>query len=596
MKNFWSTFWAALLGFVVGTIILQCISFFIFMGLLAVSLSSIWQEPSASLPSDAVLKIDFSNLPEKTQDFDFHLSSDRSTVSLTEMIRAIERAQTNPRVKGIYIDSPMPIAGMASLYELRNAIRAFSESGKWVVAYADNYSQSGYYLASVADEVYVNPQGMIDLKGLASQSLFYRNTLKKLGVEMMIFKVGTYKGAVEPFLLDAYSEANKEQLASYMGGLWKEVREKISGDRKISSAALDSIANVGTIFMNPEQYVRTNLADKLLYEREVMSELCRLTGEDEDDDVNFVSPKEVLRATRKRSKSARDHKVVVCYAEGSITSAQDGSPMVSAQTINEKLAEELQEYALDDDVEAVVLRVSSPGGSAFVSDQIWDAMRFLRSKKPVVVSMGDYAASGGYYISCAANCIYAEPVTVTGSIGIFGMIPNLSSFANKIELKQDVVKTHENADAFSSPFRPLTPGEISTMQSYVENGYRTFLSRVAEGRNMTPQQVDSVGQGRVWTGEQALEIGLVDYLGGLPEAVAKAAELANLTKGTYDVVYKTHETLDISSFSDLLFSRIGMKFMTQFLSETEIAAIQEARTLKSLQGLQAIFPYKEINW
>lgn len=591
MKKFWSTFFASLLAFVVGSIILQCIALFMFIAFIGLSISSSSAKSSTQLERGSVLKLEFVQLPEKSQHVNLGFySDDDKVIPLTDMVRAIDRAKDNPYVEGIYIHCPMPATGLASLRELREAIATFQASGKWVVAYADSYSQQGYYLSSVAEDLYINPQGSLDLKGLASSSLFYRNTLRKLGVEMQIFKVGTYKGAVEPYLLDSYSKANQEQIVSYLNGLWSEIRGKIAASREIAPTTLDSIVNQAPTLFNPTQYSELALVDELLYEREVMARMRHRLGLDEDDDIEFVTASDVLRAKRPGHFKDREGAIMVCYAEGVINSSKVSNPYAS-NAITEKLASELIEYAEDDDIDAVVMRVNSPGGSAYVSDQIWDAVSYLKSKKPVVVSMGNYAASGGYYISCASNYIVADPVTITGSIGIYGMIPNLAGVANKLELKHDVVKTHRHSDAFSNPFRPFNSEENAMMQAYIERGYDTFISRVAEGRNLSKAMVDSVGQGRVWTGVQALERNLVDEIGGLQEAVKKAAQLAGLKDG-YRVTYKTRDYIDFKNFYDKFLMDVGEKVLTRFLTQEEIEAIKHSRSIRSLEGVQALLPYE----
>lgn len=594
MKNFWSTFAAALLAFVLGTIILQCIALFVFFGIMASFFAST-AEKSVSIPSNSVLKIELTSIPEKTNTYGFSFyDNNNASITLTDLVQAIKRAKDNDNIQGIYINSPLPMAGMASLKVVREALADFSKnSGKWVMAYADQYSQPGYYLSSVADSVFINPQGMLELKGLASSSLFYKNTLKKFGVDMMIFKVGTYKSAVEPYLLDGYSEANKEQIQSYMQGLWNEMRSKISASRHIASSSIDSIVNRGPAMFDPQQYKQLALVDNLLYEREVMQHMHDKLDLSYDDDINFVTPRELLRTPPRFKKSSSNEKIVVCYAEGVINSSVASSPSpFSSSSITEKLANELIDQANNDDVAAVVLRVNSPGGSAFVSEQIWDAVMYTKSRKPIVISMGDYAASGGYYISCAGSYIFAEPVTITGSIGIYGMFPNLSGAADKLELKQDVVKTHKYADALSSIIRPMTDDEKLLMQQYIERGYNTFITRVADGRGMTKQSVDSIAQGRVWTGEQALSIHLVDELGGLDAAIEKAASLANVSN--YKVDYRNRERYEMSDFYSLFMHSFGRSLLQQILTADEINAILESRELRSLQGFQAILPFEVV--
>ena len=539
MKDFLKMFLASILGFIVASVILSCIAAFCMMGFIAVVANQ--TNKSTSIPKESLLVVDLSSIKEIETDspFDNFLGSNRErSLTLTEAIRSIRYAAENPRIEGIYLTSAMPEAGLASIDELRRALKEFKESGKFIVSYADQYSQKGYYLASVANEIYLNPQGAVELDGMYVSNVFYKNALEKFGVTMQVFKVGTYKGAVEPFLLDKLSEPNRAQ----------------------------------------QELVDTKLVDKLCYEREVIKMFEDEYGIDED---HFVTLNQVYNSEHRYDNSG-DGTVKVLYAEGEITSG------VEFGTITEALVDRLLDVADDDDIDAVVLRVNSPGGSSYVSDQIWDAVRYTKSKKPIVVSMGDYAASGGYYISCASNYIFAEPSTITGSIGIFGLFPNFAGTAQKFSVTEDGVKTAKYAD-FGNMFRPMTDEERALMQAHIERGYDTFLSRVAEGRKLEKSQVDLVAQGRVWTGKQALARHLVDELGGLDEAIAKAAELANIENPS--VWYESSRQDKFSNIMDSYLSESSDKVVNNILTEEEIEALKKARIMRSTTGVQARLLY-----
>lgn len=588
MKQFFKTFLAALLAFFVGSIITSCISLFVAMAMFA-GFAAAGKQVS-KIPQNAILEVDLSHVSEvvETTPFDnFGFGNMTGAQSLRNVLEAIERAKNHPDIVGIYLKSPFPVMGMASLSEVRQALEEFRSTGKFIVSYADIYSQKGYYLASAADHIYLNPSGMIELNGIVAQTMFYRGILEKLGVEMQIFKVGTYKGAVEPFMLDKLSDANREQIASYTHSLWGQMIDKISTARHIQPDSLNRIVDQAPVFFDPSRYAALNLIDELLYERQVKEKLAALTFPSEEvpskEDLRFVSITEMLRSKKiGASKRHGDDVIHVVYAEGAIEQG------IQRKNITEELAEELLELADDDDIDAVVLRVNSPGGSAYISEQIWDAVMQVKAEKPIVVSMGDYAASGGYYISCAANYIYAEPATITGSIGIFGMFPNFAGTAKMIGLTTDRVKTNEFAD-LGDVTRPMRPEERVILQGYIERGYEQFLKRVGEGRSMTRNQVDSIAQGRVWTGEQALERKLVDALGGIDDAILKAAELANTSQ--YRVTYGKTEIDPFERWLQNLSNAASTHLMSRFLTEEEMEALAKARTLRNMTGVQARLVY-----
>lgn len=593
MKDFWKMFLAALLAIIVGSIVTGLLSFLFFIFTIAqiASFSSLQQgESEYVVPNHSVLRLDFTEVKEVTyrNPWDSYLndSGDGQAVSLTQLLNAIDNAKKNPKIDGIYLTASAPVAGMASLSEIRQRLLDFRKSGKFVVAYADNYAQAGYYLASAADELYLNPQGAVDLHGIASTTLFYKQTLAKLGVEMNVFKVGTYKGAVEPYTNTQLSDANREQMNSFTQALWSEILKDISVSRNIEATALNAMVDEAPLFYTAKEYMQNKLVDTVLYSREMKGVLNSYLDQDEDESISFVSVGEMNRARAISRNRGIDGLVKVIYAEGNIIDGDDG--VSGYGNINRTLASELIRVAEDDDIDAVVMRVNSPGGSAFVSDVIWDAVEYVKSRKPIVISMGDYAASGGYYISCAANYIYAEPGTITGSIGIFGMFPSFAGTAEKIALTYDGVKTNQYAD-LGNALRPLTDGEKALFQKMVEQGYDTFITRVANGRNLSKAMVDSIGQGRVWTGEQALERKLVDAMGGLDDAIVKAAALAKMTN--YKVVYNDRAELSWKKMLRSFGISTTRATLNEFFTNDEIEAVRRARLLRSMTGAQAIIPY-----
>lgn len=506
--------------------------FFIFVAIIALSSSG-----SASIKEHSILRIELNgNITEQApadNPFADIMGNDMlANQGLDVLVKAVRDAKYNKNIDAIYIEGGMVSTDWASLQYLRSELEAFKKSGKKIVAYADQYTQPSYYIASIADTVAINPQGMLDWHGIAAQPIFYTGLLEKIGVKMQVFKVGTYKSAVEPFILTSMSDANREQMESYMNDIWGEVTKAVSKSRKISVDSLNAYADNYVALSEAKNYKAKHLVDKIAYIDEVRDMLRAIAGK---NDVHFVSPTEVAAAAEAEEKHERDA-IAVYYAQGDIVDeAASTAFSEESQIVGSKVVEDLDELANDDKVKAVVLRINSGGGSANASEQMWRAIQLLKKKKPVVVSMSGMAASGGYYMSCGADYIFAEPTTVTGSIGIFGMIPDASGLLKeKLGLSFDVVKTNESGD-FGASGRPFNATESEAMQQYVNRGYKTFVTRVADGRTaaghkMTTADVDSIGQGRVWTGNQALKLGLVDQLGSLDDAIAKAAKLAKVEK------------------------------------------------------------------
>ena len=594
MKSFFKTFLAALLALVAGS---GCIMIFFFVGVAGLigSLSSLGDSNAVpvNIEQHTVLKIDVAQLHDvvSVNPFDsFSSSTATQPVSLSQAIRAIADAKNNPNIEALYLNVEGVEAGMASVDELRLALQDFKASHKPIIAYGDSYSQKAYYLASVANQIYLNPLGSIELIGIASGEMMYKDALDKVGIKMEVFKVGTFKSAVEPYILNKISDANKLQKQEYIDGLWSSILQGVSTERKINADSLNAEVNKGLAFVNSDKYVQTKLVDKLLY-RDQIDSVFAAQLKVKKSELKMVNLS-ALAAQQTDDIEVKDGVVQVIYAEGEITQASISPFAAGASTIGAGLGDRLREAAEDDDVKAVVLRMNSPGGDAFLSEQLWHAVKQLRSKKPVVVSMGDYAASGGYYISSAANRIVAQPNTLTGSIGIFGLFPNFSELVQKVGVNIEVVKTNDFADlTISMPYKPLTNEQRALIQRHVERGYDIFLSRVAEGRHMTKAQVDSVGQGRVWLGRKAQTLGLVDKLGGLDVAIKEAASLAKLSDYSVDYgvtrVNVWEELFKSTSPSNEFIARLRSAFLT----DEERKAIRIMQGVTRYSGIQARLPY-----
>lgn len=454
--------------------------------------------------------------------------SEASSQGLDVLIDAIKTAKSDKRIKGIYIEGGTMSSDFATLQELRGALVDFKSSGKFIVSYADSYTQGAYYIASVGDRVLINPSGLLDWHGIAMQPMFWTGLMEKVGVKAQVFKVGTYKSAVEPFILKEMSPANREQVESMITDLWKETCTAVATSRKLSPDSLNAYADRYITLADGADYKRLKLVDDLTYVDQVRDELRKRMN---DKEVTFVSPEVV--AAQAEDTGDDDNQVAVYYASGNIVDVAGSGALMGGgdEIIGSRVVEDLDKLANDEDVKAVVLRINSGGGSAYASEQMWRAVQLLKKKKPVVVSMGGMAASGGYYMSCGANYIVAEPTTLTGSIGIFGLIPDFSGLVkDKLGLRFDVVKTNKASD-FGTLSRPFDAAESAALQAHVNRGYALFLKRVADGRTaagrkMTPEAVDHIAQGRVWTGNQALKNGLVDKIGTLNDAILKAEQLA----------------------------------------------------------------------
>jgi protease-4 len=525
-------FYKVVLAAFLGTLIALVINFFIKVGVVSSMISNMTKsekESSTTVKPNSVLymKLDY-EIPDRTTDnpfgaIDFQSMESKDATGLNSILRNIEQAKTDSNIKGIYLELSSIPTSTATLQEIRSKLLEFKESGKFIVAYAENYSQSAYYVASVADKILLNPEGMLDLHGMASQIMFYKHLFEKLEVEMQIVRGpnNRFKSAVEPYFLDKMSEANREQMDKLLGTIWGQILQSISQSRNISVEQLNQIAdNLETMF-DAQKAKDYGLVDALYYKDQVLEELKGLTGSNKS--INAVSNANYAKSYKVKNSSKNE--VAVIYASGQI---YDGKGDEEQNIYSENLSKTIRKAREDENVKAIVLRVNSPGGSAVASAIIGRELDLTKEVKPVIVSMGNYAASGGYWISAKADYIFADPTTLTGSIGVFGTFPNLKGFLNnKVGLTFDVAKTNENAD-FGNMTEPLTEFQYSKLQENVVKTYDDFTKRVAEGRGLRQTYVDSIGQGRVWAGADAIGIGLVDRLGDMEDAIAYAAEKANL--------------------------------------------------------------------
>ena len=524
MKDFIKYVFATVTGIVVFSLIMGILFVISLVGLAASSASTVPVE------KNSVFTLMLSGQVDERAEEDIlrQLSGQISeNLGLDDIISAIKKAKENEDIKGIYIETGLfAIDTPASAHAIREALLDFKKSGKWIVAYGDSYTQTAYYICSAADKIYLNPQGMVDWHGLAANPYFLKDLLAKFGVKYQLCKVGKYKSAPEMMTADQMSEPNREQVTAYMTGIWKVMLKDVADSRKISVDSLNAYADNFIALANQPDLVKMKLVDKLMYTDEVKGEIKKMLKIDADDDINQLSLSDMKNVKGKKEKG---DKIAVYYAYGEIVDSETGSLADQEHNIvANTVCKDLEKLANDDDIKAVVLRVNSPGGSAYASEQIWHAVMNVKAKKPVVVSMGGYAASGGYYISCAANYIYSEPTTITGSIGIFGMFPDFSGLlTEKLGVKFDEVKTNKHA-AFGTIARPFNEEELALLDQYIGRGYELFRKRVADGRKLSVDAVEEIAQGRVWLGNDALGIKLVDAIGSLDDAVKKAAQLAKM--------------------------------------------------------------------
>ena len=507
----------------------------------------------------------------------------QQNIGLDDILANIKKAKNNEKIIGIHLEGGNLSGGYATMKEIRDALVDFKTSGKFITSYADSYMQSSYYLATTADKLMVNTKGVVDWRGLSSEIMYYTDLLEKVGAEMQIVKVGTFKSAVEPYINTEMSDANRLQMQQMVDGVWGNMLTEVSSGRKMNPEQMDAYADEMMTFQATEKYKNYNMVDTLVYANEVDSILKTIAKLDAESEINFVSHSDLCKI--KEEEKFQKDKIAVIYAEGAITDLEgDG-------IVGEEMVETINEVSENDAVKAVVFRVNSPGGSAYASEQIWNALRNLKKKKPIIVSMGDYAASGGYYISCIADTILAQPNTLTGSIGVFSMIPNLSGTMDKFGLKTDAVKTNEMSDMTSNMLmKGMNKAERAVMQKSVNEIYDLFVQRCADGRNMSTDAIREIGEGRVWLGEAGVKLGLVDMLGGIDDAIAIAARKANLT--AYGIAtYPEAEDMMTQLINSMNGASILDKIAQNQLGDTYLW-LKKAKEMSEKTGIYAAMPYQ----
>ncbi|WP_423146342.1 signal peptide peptidase SppA [Rubrolithibacter danxiaensis] len=583
MKVFFKYVFASMLGFILSFIVIG----FLLIVIIAGIISSSGKEETAVVAANSVMHIDL-DYPIKERssknplDRFFSEFEANKSLGLNDILAALKKAKTDDNIKGIYLDVSSIDGGFGTVEEIRNALKDFKKSGKFIISYSEVYSQSAYYLASVADKVYLNPEGILEFNGFNSQITFFKGALEKLDIEPQVIKVGTYKSAVEPFVLDKMSEPNRKQVSSFLGSMFDHFLTEISESRKISKDSLFAIANQLKV-QNAQEAVDYKLADGLRYKDEILDELKSRTGTDKKKDVRSVAIED-YDTTPTEENEISENRIAMIYASGEITGGEGSDETIGS----ERISRAIRKARTDSKVKAVVLRVNSPGGSALASDVIWREVALTKKAKPVVVSMGDLAASGGYYISCAADSIFAQPNTITGSIGVFGIIPNMQNFFNnKLGITFDGVKTAEHAD-LGTVTRPLTPAERMIIQKEVNRIYNSFTKRVADGRKKSQKYIDSIGQGRVWSGTEAIKNGLVDRLGNIDDAVHSAAKMARLTK---------YKIVDYPAVKDPLQSFFGNSTdkIKEYFTKLELGDnynyYKQLKEVIDLSGIQTRLPF-----
>ena len=579
-----------LLAAVLGVLIASAIMFVVFMMFVSATASAFDQDMTMSVQKNSVLELQFKNYikdyaPKSSDPLEKWFELGNEKLGLNQIINAIENAKTDDDIKGISIHTLYVNGGIAQTQAIRDKLVEFKESGKFIVAYADFYTQKNYYLSSVADSIFINPVGQIDFKGLATEILYFKDFEDTYGVKMEVVKHGKYKSAVEPFLTNKMSDANKEQITSFLNSIWTELITDIAKSRNKTIQELNTIAD-GLLARNPKLAIENNMIDGKLFYDEYEKKLKTLVGIDETDKLHKVSINDYVATGKGKIKSSASDKVAVLYAQGDIRYGKGNESYIG----QEIMINSLRKIRNNDNIKAVVLRVNSPGGSALVSDLIWRELELTKEQMPVVVSMGNYAASGGYYISCNADKIVAEPTTITGSIGVFGMMPNMHKLANTIGINAEQVGTNKQSLGYSA-FEPLSDDFKNTLKESIEDVYTTFVNRVSKGRNMTFVQVDSIAQGRVWTGVEALENGLVDQLGNLEDAIVVAAELADVTdyKTTNYPRYKKDYK---DSFKRLPFIKATKEnFIKEELGVENYNIYKNIKQFSNLKGIQARMPF-----
>ena len=575
MKSFFKYLFATILGLFIFSIIWVVI----FFGIIGAAMSG---SKEVKISDNSVFELKLEGiLVERHKNnvissFASEINSSVSEIALDDIMASIDKATDNDNIKGIYLHISDFSASVASLQEIYNGLERFKKTGRFIVAYADSYGNGTYYLSSIADKVYMNPSGTLALTGINISTVFFKDLLSKIGVEMQIFKVGTFKSAVEPFTQTSMSEANRLQLTTFINSIWTEITKTIARNRGISDTEVNLYADSGLFLDDAQTAVQHKLIDSLVYSSD-MKEIIEKRV-DKDYKTLTINDMKLVAQNKEYSKN----RIAIVYAVGEIDGSNKNDGIDS-----EDISEDLLDIADNDKIKAVVLRINSPGGSAYGSEQIWKAVSVVKSKKPIVVSMGDYAASGGYYIACNTDRIFAQPTTLTGSIGIFGIFPNIGGLTDKLGIKFDNVKTNKYSD-FGATYRPMNTEERAILQRYINNGYELFTKRCAEGRNMNIDSLKAIAEGRIYSGTDAMRLGLVDEMGGLEEAIAFAAKKANISN--YTLKYYPSVKSLIEQISDIFSTSVEERIVKSQLGEDYrlFRTIQRAQTTT---GIKAIMPY-----
>ena len=585
MKDFLKYTLATIVGLIACVVLISVISAVSIVGIVASS------ETTTTINDSCIFKLELKGtVTERLAENPFAsiMSEEQTALGLDDILASIQKAADNAYIKGIYLEAGGIMASPASTEEIRNALLRFKQTGKFVVAYGGSYTETDYYICSVADKVILNPQGLVDWHGVASQTIYFKDLLAQLGIEMEVFKVGTYKSAVEPYTSMEMSEENREQITAYTSSIWNNMVKGVSLSRGITPEELNRCADRYMAFTSPEETLAAGLVDTLLYMDGTKDYLKQLMGGNENKHLKVLSINDVKNIKKNVPLDKSGNIIAMYYAEGQIVEKATAGMNTTPEIVGEKVCIDLRKLRDDDNVKAVVLRVNSPGGSAYASEQIWNEVVKLKEKKPVIASMGDYAASGGYYISCAADTIIAQPTTLTGSIGIFGMFPNPHKLiTDKLKLNVETVKSNKHAD-FGSMTRPFNADERAIMQGYINRGYATFIKRCADGRQMSTADIEAVAQGRVWTGEMAMELGLVDLLGDIELAKEIAAQKAGIESYTLINYPKEQSPLEIlmdQTKESYIETRIG-KVAGQFKDELNLMY-----NVENWSNIQARLPY-----
>ncbi len=586
MKSFFKFTFASIIGFIIAGLLFV----FLFFGIIGSMVSS--KEEPVSIKDNSILKMTLSEAivdrasSSPFDDIDFFNQKVKKSLGLNVILKNIKKAKEDEHIKGIYINTLGVSSGLANLEEIREALIDFKTSGKFIISYSDIYTQSSYYLSSISDKIYLNPEGSVDFKGLSAQLMFFKKALDNIGVNPIIIrgKNNKFKSAVEPYMYEHISDANYEQTSTYLKSIWNHFLKGISESRSISVEQLNNIAN-NLLIRNAQSTVDLKLVDAVKYDDEVNAELRELSGLEADKDLRFVSISKYNKVPEsKTGKGLIKNKIAVIYAAGGIDMGNSEKGKIGG----EGLSKTIRKARKDSTVKAIVLRVNSPGGSALASELIWREMVLAKQVKPVVVSMGNVAASGGYYISAPSDKIYASPVTITGSIGVFGLMWNGSKILKGIGINVDAVNTNKYSDV-GNMARPMSDYEYAVIQEGVEDVYHTFLSHVAEGRHTTVEAVDKIGQGRVWSGENALEIGLIDEFGGLNKAIEGAKELAKLEE------YKIVEYPKKEDSFKAVFKELGLDMKASLIQEElgdSYIYYDRLNKVRKIQGVQMRMPFE----